>query len=83
MQSFNLHFIYLTLGYLSVVVIPIAADKMESFCIFLAARGTPSPVMAATGNLHPIIPLGVISRFNGIDCVTKRYLRMRTWSNSL
>jgi hypothetical protein len=54
-------------------VIPIAADKIESFCIFLAARGTPSPVMAVTGNLHPIIPLYVMNE----------YLQVRIWFDEL
>ena len=46
----------LTFGYLSVVVIPMAAGRIEFFCKFFAANGTPSPVMAATGKRHPIIP---------------------------
>jgi hypothetical protein len=51
-----------TFGYLSVVVIPTAAGRMEFFCILFAASGTPSPVIAATGNLHPIIPDRIIVR---------------------
>lgn len=36
---------------------PIAAGKIDAFCRFLAASGTPSSVMAATGKRQPMMPV--------------------------
>ena len=74
LHKINIHRIIIrnnfpTLGYLSVVVIPMAAGRIESFCICLKARGIPSSVIAATGRRQPMIPRTVLEAFPMINII--------------
>ena len=53
------------------VVMPMAAGKMEFFCRFFAARGMPSPVMAATGRRQPMMPVELGSTASCEGCFGK------------